>query len=57
VRGLVDHHEREREARVDAAGREPGEHLVDEGVHDISLVTQIRTPHGVVILDVVGGPR
>jgi hypothetical protein len=34
VRRLVDHHQRQREAGVDAAGGKSREHLVQEGVHD-----------------------
>src|SRR5262249_48849444 len=30
---LVDHDEREGQARVDAAGGEPGDHLLDENIH------------------------
>jgi hypothetical protein len=33
VGGLVDHHEREREARVDSTGGQPGHHLLHEYVH------------------------
>jgi hypothetical protein len=33
VRRLVDHHQRERQAGIDAAGGEAGEHLVQERFH------------------------
>ena len=35
VRRLVDHHQRQRDAGVDAAGGEAGEDLVQEGVQGV----------------------
>ena len=33
VGGLIDHHERQRDAAVDAARREPRDDLLEEGLH------------------------
>jgi len=46
--GVVDEDQGEREARVDAAGRDPAEDELEELLH--ALVAQVGTPHRFVVL-------
>jgi hypothetical protein len=55
VRRLIDHHQRERHARIDAAIGEAGQQLVQEGLHFLPLIAEIGSAHGAVAGDDGGG--
>src|SRR5215216_6308138 len=49
---LIDHHDGERHAGVDAAGRQPRQHLVQEDVHAaVLLVAEVGAPDIFVLAD------